>query len=296
MPVEVGDAAAGEDEGVGVVDGEVVGHARDLAVELAAAEVFGGHDLAGCGFDERRAGQEDVALLLDDDALVAHRGDVGAAGGAGAHDDADLGDAHAGHLGLVVEDAAEVVDVGEDVGLVGEVGAPRVDEVDAWQAVLLGDGLGAEVLLHGDGVVGAALDGGVVGDDHALHAVDGADAGDDAAGGDVFARVHVVAGHLAEFQERRPRIYQRGDAVAHQHLAALHVLLSGLLGAALGNLLVELLQGFGRLVHLALVLHKVLGALVNIGGQDRHLFGMVSMRVRGNASRCLSQLRAGLQV
>lgn len=35
---------------------------------------------------------------------------------------------------LVVEDAAEVVTVGEDIGLVGEVGAAGVDEVDAGES------------------------------------------------------------------------------------------------------------------------------------------------------------------
>ena len=35
---------------------------------------------------------------------------------------------------LVVEDATEVVAVGEDVGLVGEIGAAGVDEVDAGEA------------------------------------------------------------------------------------------------------------------------------------------------------------------
>ena len=34
---------------------------------------------------------------------------------------------------LVVEDTTEVVAVREDVGLVGEVGAAGVDEVDAWE-------------------------------------------------------------------------------------------------------------------------------------------------------------------
>ena len=43
-----------------------------------------------------------------------------------------------------------------------------------------GDLLGAQVLLDGERVVGAALDGGVVGDDHALLPGDHADAGDDA--------------------------------------------------------------------------------------------------------------------
>lgn len=39
-------------------------------------------------------------------------------------------DAGPRHARLVVEDAAEVVTVREDVGLVGEVGAAGVDEVD----------------------------------------------------------------------------------------------------------------------------------------------------------------------
>ena len=34
---------------------------------------------------------------------------------------------------LVVEDTTEVVAIREDVGLMGEVGAAGVDEVDAWE-------------------------------------------------------------------------------------------------------------------------------------------------------------------
>ena len=76
------------------------------------------------------------------------------------------------HAGLVVEDAAEVLAVGEDLVLQRQEGAARVDEVDARQAVLEGDLLGAQVLLHRDRKVGAALHRGVVGDDHRLAAVD----------------------------------------------------------------------------------------------------------------------------
>jgi hypothetical protein len=46
-------------------------------------------------------------------------------------------DAHGAHVGLVEEDAAEVVAVGEDLVLVGQVGAARVHQVDAGQVVLL---------------------------------------------------------------------------------------------------------------------------------------------------------------
>ena len=54
-------------------------------------------------------------------------------------------------------------------------------EVDARQAVFTRDLLGPQVLLDGNGVVRAALDRGVVGDDHRLDAV-----------GDAACRVHVV--------------------------------------------------------------------------------------------------------
>ena len=61
------------------------------------------------------------------------------------------------HVGLVVEDAAEVLAIREHLVLVRQVGAARVDEVDAGQAVLLGDLLRAQVLLDGHRVVGCLL-------------------------------------------------------------------------------------------------------------------------------------------
>lgn len=231
-PVEVRHGAAGERDGVGVVDGEVVGHAGHGAVHLAAAEVLGADLLARRGLDQRRAREEDVALPADDDALVRHGGHVRTPRSAGPHDDGDLRDALGGHARLVVEDAAEVVLVREDVGLLGQVGAAAVDEVQAGQLVLLGDGLGAQVLLDGDGVVRAALDGAVVGDDDARDALDDAHARDDAARGHVGLRVQLEAGERAQLEEGRARVDEGGDAVPRQHLVALDVLLARLLGPA----------------------------------------------------------------
>ena len=175
-----------------VVLRQVVGHARQARVHVAAAQVFGRHHLAGGRLHQRRAAQENRALVLDDDGLVAHRRHVGAAGRARAHHHGDLGDALRAQVGLVVEDAAEVVAVGEHVVLVRQVGAAGVHQVDAGQAVLLRDLLRAQVLLHRHRVVGAALHRGVVADDHAVDAADAADAGDDAGAGRV-AVVHAVA-------------------------------------------------------------------------------------------------------
>ncbi len=75
------------------------------------------------------------------------------------------------HRRLVEEDPAEVLAVGEDLVLQRQERAAGVDEVDARQPVLQRDLLRAQVLLDRHRVVGAALDGGVVGDDDAAPAV-----------------------------------------------------------------------------------------------------------------------------
>ena len=137
-------------------------------MQVAAAEVLGGDDLAGGGLHQRRATQEDGALVAHDDGLVAHRRDVGAAGGARAEHRGDLRNALGAHGRLVVEDAAEMFPVREHLVLARQERAAGVDEVDARQPVLQRDLLRAQMLLDRDRVVGAAFDRRVVGDDHAL--------------------------------------------------------------------------------------------------------------------------------
>lgn len=186
-------------------------------MHLAAAELLGRDHLAGGGLHQRRAAQEDRALAADDHRLVAHRGDVGAARRAGAEDGGDLRDAARGQGGLVEEDPPEVVAVGEDLVLLRQEGAAGVDQVDAGQPVVQGDLLGAQVLLDRHRVVRAALDGGVVGDDHDLAAGDPADPGDDA-GGRGLAVVHAVGGQRGELQEGRSGVEQPVHAVAGSSL------------------------------------------------------------------------------
>ena len=229
--VQVADDPPRERERVVVVQSEVVGHARHARVDVGAAQLFGGDDLAGGGLHERRSAEEDRALVPDDDRLVGHRRHVGAPGGARSHDDGDLRNAERRHRRLVVEDAAEVIAVGEHVDLVRQVGAARVDEIDARQAVLARDLLRPHVLLHGERIVGAALDRRVVADDDALATGDAPDAGDDARRRDVVA-VHAVRRELRELEERRSRIDQRADALARQELAARDVLGAGARAAA----------------------------------------------------------------
>ena len=76
-----------------VVVREVVDNAGGTGMHRAATEVLGGDDLARRGLHQRRPGEEDRALVADDDRLVAHRRDVGAAGGARAENRCQLRDA-----------------------------------------------------------------------------------------------------------------------------------------------------------------------------------------------------------
>ena len=202
-----------------VILGKMIDDAAFLRVEVAAAEIFGADLLAGRGLHQRRTGEEDRALVADDHALVAHRRDIGAAGGAAAHHASDLGDALGAHLRLVEEDAAEMVAVREDLGLVRQVRAAAVDQIDARQPVLLGNLLRAEMLLDRQRIVSAAFDRRVVADDHDLFAGNSADAGDDP-GARHFALIHVARGELADLEEWRAWIEQSFDPIAGQKLAA----------------------------------------------------------------------------
>ena len=203
-----------------VVVGEVVGHAREARVHVGAAEVLGA-DLFACGgLHERRTAEKDRAGALDDDRLVRHRRHVGAAGGARAHDDRDLRDALGRHARLVEEDAAEVLAIGEHLRLQRQEGAARVHEVHAGQTVLERHLLRAQVLLHRDRVVRAALHRGVVRDDHDLAARHAADTGDEARARRVVV-VDMPRGQRRELEEGRARIEQPFDALAHGQLALL---------------------------------------------------------------------------
>ena len=109
-------------------------------------------------------------------------------------------------VGLIVEDPAKVVPVGEylekqeverprEVGqsvvmstnlrLPWQIRPAAVHQVDAGQPIFAGDFLCSEVLLDGHGVVGPTFDCGVIGHNHALRPVDSTDAGDDSGRGNL---------------------------------------------------------------------------------------------------------------
>ena len=86
-----------------------------------------------------------------------------------------------------------MIAIREHVSLERQEGPARVHQVDARETVLQRDLLGAQVLLDRDRVVRAALDGGVVGDDHDVLLGHAGDAGDDAGGWRVIV-VHAAGG------------------------------------------------------------------------------------------------------
>jgi hypothetical protein len=213
---------------VQIVLGQMVGHARQARVHIAAAQVFGAHHLAGGGFHQRRATEEDGALVAHDDGLVAHRGHVGATRRARAHHHRNLRDRRPAQIGLVVEDAAEMLAIREHLVLVGQVGAAGVDQVDAGQPVLRRDLLRAQVLLHREREVRAAFHRGVVAHDHAFHAADAANTRNQAGAGRgvgaVLFLVDVQRGQRTDLEKGRVGVKQALDPVARQQLAACRML------------------------------------------------------------------------
>jgi hypothetical protein len=130
------------------------------------------------------------------------------------------------------------------------------------------------VLLHRHRVVGAALDGRVVGDDDALATGDAADAGDDAGAGSLVA-VHAGGGQRRQLEERAARVEQGVDAVAREQLAPRHVALARRRRAAQRGGL----EPAPELVHEGALRRVVAGEVVAAGvrraAQDRDLGGGV---------------------
>ena len=100
-----------------------VGQDKLLSEKRLKAEVLRAYHLAGRRLHQRRAAEEDGALVLHDDALVRHRRHIGAAGSAGAHHHGDLRNPQRRHIGLVVEDTAEMLAVGKHFRLRRQIGA-----------------------------------------------------------------------------------------------------------------------------------------------------------------------------
>ena len=253
-----------ERQRVAVVLGVIIGDAGFSRVHVGAAEILGRDHFAGRGLHQRRAAEKNGALVAHDDGLVRHRRHIGAARGAGAHHHRDLRDAGRRHRRLIVEDAAEMLAVGKHLGLVRQIGAAGIDQIDARQPVLARDLLGAQMLLHRHRIVGAALDGGIVADDDAFAAGDAADAGDESGAVNVVV-IHAVGGERREFEERRAGVDQRHHAVARQKLAAREMALARARRAAFGRRGAAALQFGDQRRHRRRVGAKLLGRGFDVG-------------------------------
>ena len=194
-------------------------------MHVRAAERLGIDLLAGRGAHQRRSAEEYPALVAHDDGVIGHGGHVRAARRAGAVHHGDLRDALRRQARLVEEDAPEMIAVGKHLVLFRQERAAALHQVDARQRVLAGDLLGAQMLLHGERVVSAALHGRIVGDDHAGAPRDPADAGDEPGARQVIV-VHIVRRERRELEKRRAGIEQRVDPLAHQELPRLAVLVA----------------------------------------------------------------------
>jgi hypothetical protein len=123
------------------------------------------------------------------------------------------------HLRLIVEDAAEMVAVGEHLRLVRQISPARVHQVHARQPVLQRDLLRAQMLLHRHRIVSAAFDRGVVAHDHRLAARHPPDPGDHPAPGHL-AVIQVARRQLPDLQQGRSRVEQPLHPFARQQFAA----------------------------------------------------------------------------
>ncbi len=203
--------------------------------------------------------------------MIAHDGKIGASRDAHAHDGGDLRNALGAHDGVVAEDAAEIVGVGEDVFLERKKNAGGIDEIDGGNTIFDGDVLGADDFLGGHGEEGAGFYGGVVGDDHEEATGNATETGDDAGGGSAAPFfVHFVGGVDAEFEEMSAGIDESGDAFAGGEAILFVLGFDGFGATTLTDLFFLILDGGEEGDHLLGVLFELRGLEIDGGFQGGH--------------------------
>ena len=212
-------------------------------MDITATQVLSRDDLTGCSLDQRWSGEKDGALITHDDGLVRHRRHIGTTGGTRPHDHGNLRQTHRRHIGLIVKYPTEMIAVGKDFVLIGQIGAAAIDQIDARQPVLHGDFLRPQVLFYCQRVIGPAFDGRIIAQDHHIAAGHPANAGDQSGAGNI-APIHAIGRKLADLEKRRIIIEQPPDALARQQLATPHMALAGVVCTAFFN-------SAGNLAHLA---------------------------------------------
>lgn len=146
--------------------------------------------------------------------MIGYAGDVGTARGGVAENQRNGRDPGRRQPGQV----AEHLSAGdENLFLGGQIGPAGFHQRNDGKPVFEGDLVGPQYLSKRPRIAGAALDRRVVGDDHAFHAADRADAGDQA-GADL--EVAAVGGQRAQLQERGVRVDEQLDAFPWCQVAA----------------------------------------------------------------------------
>ena len=97
---------------------------------------------------------------------------------------------------------------------------PEIDEIDAGQPVVGGDLLGAEMLLHRQRIIGAALHRRVIGDDDRKPPADAADPGNEAGGRHLLGAIAVARRELADLEKGGAGVEQTLHPLAGEELAA----------------------------------------------------------------------------
>ena len=250
---------------------QMVRHARQPRVHITTPQIFRADHLAGGCFYQRRAAEENGSLVFDDDGFIAHGRHIRAACGAGSHHHRDLRYALGGHIGLIEEDATEVIAIRKHFILIRQVRTTGVHQINTRQIILLRDFLRTQMLLDRHRIVSAALDGGVVAHDDAFNAFDAAYARDDAGarGGMV---IHVVSGQLRKFKKRRAGIEQLVHALARQQLATCSMLFTGFFATAERKLFDMGAQIIDHCLHGGCIGRKLCRARVKLTLDDVHGF------------------------
>ena len=168
--------------------------------------------------------------------------------------------------------------VRKDLGLVRQVRATTVHEVDARQTVFAGNFLGTQMLLHRHRVIGAALNRRIIADDHDFPARDPAHAGDHASAVNLVIAIHATCRQSTDLQEGRTGVEQSFDTITGQQLAAADMFLACALRApdrGLGGAFAQFSNQ--RLHHLAIGLEAI-GIYIERAGQLGHEIRVVLLQ------------------
>src|SRR5262249_33823584 len=125
------------------------------------------------------SGQE-KATAIGHQQLVAHHGQIRSTSDTRSHNRCDLWDTARRHDCIVVEDASEIVCIGEDILLKGEEDTGGIYQIYGWYVVLQSYLLGTQHFFGGHGKERSGLHCGVVSNHHEVAPAHSANATDDA--------------------------------------------------------------------------------------------------------------------